>query len=72
MKYVSINPIQIEALGISLAKEPHELIAFQLLTSTCIDRQVCALVVGRQQVAMFVIDILTTLIFISPSDDIAM
>jgi hypothetical protein len=72
MEYVSINPMQIEALDLSPAKEPHELVAFQVLTSACVDGQVRALVVGRKQPAMLVIDVLATLIFIDSSDDIAM
>ena len=64
--------MQIEALDLSPAKEPHQLVAFQVLTSICADRQVCALVVGRKQPAMLVIDVLATWIFIDTPNDIAM
>lgn len=71
MEYVSINPMRIEALDLSLTEEPHQLVAFEVLTSICADRQVCALVVGRKQFSMLVIDVLATLIFIDTPDDIA-
>ena len=64
--------MKIEAQDLSPAKEPHQLVAFQVLTSTYVDCQVCALVVGRKQSSMLVIDVLATLIFIDPPDDIAM
>ena len=71
MEYVSINPMRIEALDLSPAKEPHQLVAFQVLTSVHANRQVCALVIGRKQPAVLVIDVLATLIFIDTPDDIA-
>ena len=39
--------MKIEALDKSPAQEPHELIAFQLLTAADVNRQVCAFVKGR-------------------------
>jgi hypothetical protein len=47
------------------------LIALQLVAAAYVDRQVRALVVGRQQVAMYVIDVLAALVFIDASDDIS-
>ena len=64
--------MQMKALDKSPAKEPHQLVAFQVLTSACVDGQVCAFVVGRKQSSMLVIYVLATLIFIDPPDDIAM
>jgi len=61
-----------EALDKSPGKEPHELIAFQVLASVRTDRQVCAFVVGRKQPAMLVIDVLATLIFSDTSNYVAM
>ena len=64
--------MQMEALDKSPAKEPHQLVAFQVLTSARVDGQVRALVVGRKQLAMLIIDVLAILIFIDSPDDIAM
>lgn len=64
--------MHIEALDKSPAKETHLLIAFQVLTPICVARQVCALVVGRRQLAVLAIYVLATLIFINSPDDIAM
>jgi hypothetical protein len=72
MEYVSINPMRIEALDLSPAKESHQLVAFQVLTSACVYRQVCALVVCRKQLAVLVIYVLATLIFIDSPDNVAM
>ncbi len=64
--------MQIEALYLSPAKEPHELVAFQVFTSIYANRQVCTLVVGRKQPAMLVIDVLATLILSYSPNDVAM
>jgi len=71
MEYVSINPIQIEALDLSPAKKPHQLVAFRVLTSVHADRQVSAFFVGCKQLAVSVTDVLTTLTPIDTPDDIA-
>lgn len=60
--------MHIEALDKSHAKETHLLFAFEVPTSTCVDRQVCALVVGRNQLAVLVTYVLATLILINTSD----
>lgn len=60
--------MQIEALDKSPVKQTHLLFAFQVLTSACVDRQVCALVVGRRQLTVLVTYVLATLIFIDTSD----
>ena len=72
MEYVSINPMQIEAMDLSPAEEPHELVSFQVFTSVRADRQVSAFVIGRKQPAMLVIDVLATLIFIDTPNYVAM
>jgi hypothetical protein len=46
------------------------LVPFQGLASTGIDREVSAFVIGREQPAMLVIDVLATLIFINSPDDV--
>lgn len=48
------------------------MVPFQVFASACVDREVSALVVGRKQPAMLVIDVLATLIFINSPDDIEM
>ncbi len=62
--------MQIEALDTSPAKEAHQLVPFQRLASTCVDRQVCAFLIGRKQPAVLVVDVLATLIFINATDDV--
>ena|GEM_PF-5736556 len=64
--------MQIEALNLSPAKEPHQLVAFQVLASVRANCQVCAFVVCRKQSAMLVIYVLATLIFIDTPNYVAM
>ena len=48
------------------------MVAFQVLASIRANCEVCAFVVGREQPAMLVIDVLATLIVIDATDHIAM